>query len=307
MRLTVLNSTGTGSCPALYCLLLAAPALAQDYGTEARERLHDVKGWDEMCVIEDCTQFPDGYATYAFGPELYYFPNPSTFLERFPVYVPGGVRAGHFKEYNDEGEILRSFGPSIGLIISACCQHLLEFYDLAKDFPTFYLPRGGNRMPRTRVLIHAYNDPGTDNKISRHFRITYPKNEPPAIEDVILEDQQSYNDDFWLISVSEPNKSGESYFGVLSKRPLLNDRHVYAQCTSGCNFHTVSFEKDANNKRIHINLLWMTLAEENMFLCTAETLLQGCDPASDVFDQVPRMLELIEDMFTAAQTKPQNL
>jgi len=58
-------------------------------------------------------------------------------------------------------------------------------------------------MPQARVQIHSYDDPGRDNKISRHFRITYPKNEPPAIEDVISEDQQSYNDDFWLVSVSE--------------------------------------------------------------------------------------------------------
>lgn len=80
----------------LFIFLPPPPAFVQDFGTEARERLADVKEWDEMCTIEDCTQFPDGYATYAFGPELYYFPNPSTFLERFPVYVPEGVSAGRF-------------------------------------------------------------------------------------------------------------------------------------------------------------------------------------------------------------------
>ena len=279
-----------------FCLALAVPALADISDPEARERLKGITDWDELCAIEDCSEFPVGHATYVFGPEVYYFPSSPK----------GGVRAARTVERGDDGQFIRSFGNTSGLIISRCCHWLLTYYGLAEVFPDFRADRDGNRMPPARLIISSYDKPYSENKVRRHFDIKSKANEQPSIYDVISEGQVSYNDDFWLLDVWEPNDQGVRVFEALSKRALLNGRHVYALCGSGCNFSTLSFAEDGKNKLPHITLLWLTVTGENMFLCNTKDLKSGCDPSPKVFDQVPRMLGLIEDMFDAAQINPKD-
>ena len=85
--------------------LLTQAAWAESDWEDARERLRDLRSWDELCAVEDCSQFPAGYATYQIGPDLYYFPHYDTLIERPPAVY--SVRPGRFVEYSDEGELVR--------------------------------------------------------------------------------------------------------------------------------------------------------------------------------------------------------
>lgn len=290
----------------MFCVLSMAPALAQDYGADARARMADMKKWDEMCAIEDCSQFPKGYSTYAIGPELYYFPTYNTLIERPYAAYLGSVRMGTFIDWGVGTEVLRSYGNS-SLMISDCCHYLLTFFALADDFPEFpdsRFDQVGNKMPSVRLTLSPYNTQGRDNNIRPHLGWSLLESAPPSVNDVISANQRSYNGDFWLINVSERESSGTITIDVLSKRAILNDRHVFARCRTACDFHTVSFAEDGENTRAHISMQWMTLTGTSLGLCTPAQVDVDCDPSPDIFDKVPAMFGVIEDMFTAAQIKP---
>lgn len=276
----------------VFCLTTSIPASAQITGLEAQERLRGLT-WEELCAIEDCSQFPQGYATYVFGSEVYYFPQGTK--------KQAGVSPARIVEWSDDDDIVRSFGNTTNLIVSKCCDLLLSHYGLADDFPDFPIRRG-NRMPPAWTIISSYDRPHPDNTTARRFGIS--STEPVSISEVIADDQASYDEDFWLLSVGEPNEIGVRGFGLLSKRPLLSGHHVYAACGTMCTFSTLSFAEDIDNKKPHVSLRWMTLTKKNKFLCAPEKLESGCDPAHEVFDDVPRMLDLLDDMFEAAQVHP---
>lgn len=278
--------------------------LAQDYESEARERLTNVDGWDEMCAMEDCSRFPVGYSTYAIGPKLYYFPTYNTLGER-PVAFSGTVRPSRFAEIDENDQVMRSFGYASSLITTRCCHYLLAFYDLADDFPDFRPDREGNQMPQARMIMRAHSYDHRDNRLSRHVETVdeTPSDAPPSIHDVISPTQLSYNDDFWLLDILR-SANGELSGGLLSKRPLLNGRHVYAGCGTSCSFHTVSLAEDGNNERAHVSMLRVDLSGERLILCSREEIEVGCNPAASVFEKIPLMLERMDDMFAAAQQYP---
>lgn len=68
----------------------------------------------------------------------------------------------------------------------------------------------------------------------------------------------------------------------------------------------MSFAGSENETRPHIELNYMLLTGENMFLCSREELENGCDASPDACDKVPVMLSVLEDMFEAASIQPLN-
>lgn len=286
-------------------LVLAISASAQDYGADVRERLQDIVTWDELCELEDCSQFPVGYSTYAIGPELYYFPLYYTLTERPEFWYSGSVRMGRFVEPGLQNDYLRSFQYG-GLAINHCCHYLLTFYGLADSFPDFKSEEAGNRMISTQIRISPHNRPARDNRFFRHFRNINSSDEPPLIDTLISPTQLSYNDDFWLLRISDHELPDYRYVELLSKRPLLNDRHVFARCGRGCSIHTIDLADDSETVRAHLSLSTLALTGESLILCSSEDFASECDPSPDIFDDVPRMLEVIENTFEAAQVFPNN-
>lgn len=243
-----------------------------------------------------------------FGTEVYYFPNYDTLSAKPPSATYGGVRhAGTFELSDDGKRVLRSFGFAKSLIVSNCCHYLLFHYGLAEGFPEFIGGRDGNRMPPVRVILSSYDKPFIYNQIQHHFNLVADTKELPSISSVISESQLSYNEDFWLLNVWKPNESGFTRFEFLSKRPLLNGYHVKGGCGTNCDFSTVSFAEQAKNTRPHVSMRSITLFRERVLLCASEEdVRNGCDPASERFDSVPEMLGIIDDMFEAAKTYPQD-
>lgn len=279
------------------------PLISQDNPFPEREKLANISDWSELCEVTDCRQFPVGYSTYAFGPELYYFPTMKTMTVKPPDVLSGGVKPGRFFETNEDGDLLRSVSISGGTIIANCCHHLLTFYGLADAMPMFRESPDGNRMPAAWTVITSFDRPRL--KEATRLRLGYGDKLIPSIRDLVGESQLSYNDDFWLISFGEQSKSGIRMFEVLSKRPLLNGHYVYGRCSTACFFRTLRLEETVDEVRPHVSLRDMRLTGENMFLCSSEELAKGCDPAPENFDQVTVMLELVEQMFEAAAVFPE--
>ncbi len=287
----------------LFLSLMFGQVSAQVTDVPERTRLEAVADWQALCEITDCDQFPIGYATYAIGGDVFYFPQYDTMTEKPPDVLAGGVKTGQFFEVGAGDRLLRSFSAAPRLTISNCCHHLLAHYGLAEGFPEFGMPREGNRMPPAATILSAHDRPHPDNSAQRRFAAA--SDEVPSIGAVIGDNQLSFNDDFWLLSVDAPNAQDVRRFRVLSKHPLLNDRHVFGDCDTSCTFSTLSFADDAQNGRAHVSLRWMTLTREQMFLCAGAEHETGCDAAPDVFDQVPAMLKTIDDMLDAARQFPE--
>lgn len=127
-----------------------------------------------------------------------------------------------------------------------------------------------------------------------------------SIRSFVSNDQLSYTDDFWLLTVGEPSERGVRLFEFLPKRPLLNGYHVIGGCGTVCSFYTISFAETSKNKRPHESMQYITMFKENAFLCAPEDVENGCDPESEEFDGVLKMIDLIDDMFESATIDPQD-
>ncbi|MEP3843892.1 MAG: hypothetical protein ABJM43_00905 [Paracoccaceae bacterium] len=284
-------------------LILALPTSAEITDPDAFERFLSIEDWDQLCEVTDCDQFPIGYSTYAFGPEVYYFPTWSTMIVKPPHSLFGLARAGRLNETDSEGSLLRSVNVSTRAIISYCCHHLLTFYGLSEAMPIFIENPRGNRMPITSLSLSRFDDPGRYNNIQRW--LDYDLGEFPRLDEVISKDAMSYNDDFWVLGAGEFDERGFRPFRLLSKRPLFHGRQVYVTCGQLCTFGTMSFSGSENETRPHIQLDSMLLSRENMFLCSLEELKNGCDASVGAIDKVPVMLSVLEDMLEAAAVFPE--
>lgn len=106
-------------------------ASAEVVKMDALVKIQDLSDWSELCENVDCRQFPMGYDTFAIGPAVYYFPQVAKMTEKPPDVLAGGVNAGKFIEWGDDGRHLRSFGATPTMRIANCCHYLLTFYGLA--------------------------------------------------------------------------------------------------------------------------------------------------------------------------------
>lgn len=289
---------------ALWLVILATSVSADGHWSASRDRLADVQGWDELCAIEACEQFPEGYATWAIGPDLFYFPLWQTLKERPPAVY--SVQPGRFYETNQDGSVRRSFGYSGSLLFNYCCHYLLTYFGLADSFPDISTGRIERRMPPARVHLrtHDYWPPGR-HTINRYLNLEASvMAPPPSFEDVFPNDLSSFNDDFWLIKFVRQNRYGQPSYRIFSKEPLLNGRHVVGYCGSTCGFSTVSFEQDIENLSLHIWIQWLRLAGSTSFSCSLEQDVQICSAPPSVFDEVPELLQRLEALFEAAQIVP---
>ncbi|MFQ6546993.1 hypothetical protein AADZ90_003500 [Aestuariibius sp. 2305UL40-4] len=287
-----------------FLLFLPEHLPADGIEIENPEMLDEISEWSELCEITDCDQFPVGYETYAFGPEVYYFPHHDKLAALKPRGVAArGVRAGRFVDGPDDGTHARSFSQSQGLSISWCCDDLLNYYGLSDEMPWFRdEPPGLYSEIVINLRISPFDD--RDHNSVRRPRPLQDLPEDATPEQIEAAGARSYNDDFWALSVEEPNSVGFRAFRLLSKDPMLNGHHIRVYCDGLCRFRTHAFEEDPEETRPHLILMWVKITGDNLFLCSWEEVENGCDPSPDVFDKVPQMLSAIEDMFEAAQVFP---
>lgn len=283
--------------------LYSAPASSQDDLFGDPEGFRNLQNWSELCEVVDCDQFPIGYNTYVFGPEVYYFPTWTTMTVRPPSVSVGGVEPGRLKEVDANGDTLRSLRASGIASVYGCCHFLLTFYGLAEAMPVFQESPSGNRMPAARMTLSSFDRPDRYNNIQRWLGDDLGAF--PSVDEVLPNDAVSYNDDFWVLGSGELEGRRFRPFRLLSKRPLLHGRHVYVACGDHCTFGTMSFAGSEAETRPHIQLVSMLLTRQNMFLCSPSELQNGCNPALEIFDQVPVMLGLVEDMLAAATVFPE--
>ena len=275
---------------------------AQNDGVAEPELPRGYSHWSELCGIMDCEQYPVGYNTYSFGPHTYYFPTIATMADKLSGVIGVGVRPGRYLDVSDDETVRRSFSDARSLIITYCCHYLLTFYEMAGDFPSFREPGKSARMLPVRMTLSSHDHPNYQNAIQRGFGDGF--DEFPPLESAVPSNTLSYNDDFWTIGIGEIDSRGFRAFRLLSKRPLLNGRRVYATCVRLCSFSTMSFAGDESETRPHVALRSMQMTQDNMFRCTAQEFENGCDPSPDAFDAVPAMLSVLEDMFDAATNLP---
>ncbi len=255
--------------------------------------------WQELCAVEDCAQFPVGYITYKFGPDLYYFPTIGLMTEKPPTFT-GGLLPGRYVELDEENNTRRSFSDSGSFKVSSCCHYLLAFYGLATGIPKILRDSRGHRMVSTITNFNSHDHPYGHNKIGRW--LDFEVDETPSIQAVIRADQPSFNDDFWLLYSGEPNEKGGRDLRLLSKRPLINDRHILGMCDSLCTFATVSLKEATGGTQPHITLKWMTIPRVKS--CNPGGSSYGCPLSLEAFEEVPRLLAVIDEMFEAAKKKP---
>lgn len=255
--------------------------------------------WQELCAIEDCAQFPVGYITYRFGPDLYYFPTTRSMIEKPPGFT-GGLLPGRYVELDEENKTRRSFSDTGSFKVSACCHYLLSFYGLAGGIPEILRDSRGTKMLPTITYFRSHDRPDKHNKIDRW--LDFEVEETPSIHAVIRADQPSFNDDFWILYSGEPNEKGGRDWRLLSKRPLINDRHVLATCDSLCTFATVSLKEATGGTQPHVTLKWMVVPTVGS--CHPGASRYGCPLSMEAFEEMPRLLAVIDEMFVAARKKP---
>ncbi len=255
--------------------------------------------WQELCAVEDCAQFPVGYITHRFGPDLYYFPTLGLMTEKPPGFT-GGLLPGRYVELDEENNTRRSFSDSGRFTVSNCCHYLLAFYGLAEGVPEILRDKAGVRMRSAVTGFRSHESPDAYNKINRW--VDFEIEETPSIQAVIRADQPSFNDDFWLLFSGQPNEKGGRELRLLSKRPLINDRHVLATCDSLCTFATVSLEEATGGTQPHVTLKWMVVPTVGS--CHPGASRYGCPLSMEAFEEVPRLLAVIDEMFQAAKKKP---
>ncbi|MEO1110022.1 MAG: hypothetical protein AAFX90_19075 [Pseudomonadota bacterium] len=255
--------------------------------------------WQELCAIEDCAQFPVGYITYRFGPDLYYFPTTRSMTEKPPGFT-GGLLPGRYVELDEENKTRRSFSDSGSFKVSACCHYLLSFYGLAEGVPEILRDSRGTKMLPTITNFNSHDRPSGHNQIG-HW-LDFEVEETPSIQAVIRADQRSFNNDFWLLYSGEPNEKGGRDLRLLSKQPLINERHILAVCDSLCTFSSVSLKEATGGNQPHVALNRMTIPRVES--CNPGGSRYGCPLSMEAFEEVPRLLAVIDDMFEAARKRP---
>ncbi|MEX3015835.1 hypothetical protein [Gymnodinialimonas hymeniacidonis] len=279
--------------------LMQRAAVAEPVDLEAAD-------WAEFCETTDCSQIPEGYTTYVLAPHTYYFPSNEVLSEQFPQITLGFAVPRDFVDRRADGSIRRSFSHSSRLRIRACCNAMLAHYGLID----------------ADALSENSVGPGVSGWMRLYAQSWFAVSDHSGglLSDFISADQRSYNDDFWLIEIGDLTGPRQvRSFTVLSKTPLLNGYRVLAHCTTYCDIETVAFEADAENTRPHVVMdinprqgLGSAARlrpdyEWSLFRCAPEALGDGCDPAVAIFDELPRMLGLLDTMFEMAQVHPSGL
>ncbi len=298
LRMLIFSTSGL-FCPAQF-------AAAEGHWSDIGDRLDGVQSWEELCAIEDCEQFPEGYATQVIGPEVYYFPHYSLLTEKPPAVY--SIRPRRFIDRDEGGELVRSFDYSDTMQMSYCCYYLLSFFGLGEDFPAI------NKFePRDKIVSATVNLVSWDagfgrlSSIRRMMRIDEPYGSPPpAFEDIFPDELDSFNDDFWLIdfqpSVAE---NVPPRYSIISKRRLFNDRFVIGGCHITCGFSTVTFAEDGENRkaRFRVHGLWIAGIED--FQCIEDGSGRVCNDAPEALNKIDEFLERLELLFQTAQIKPE--
>ncbi len=279
------------------------PAYAQAEWEIAKKRLSDAKNWEEMCAIEDCNQFPKGYATWLVGSQYYYFLLSRTLTERPPGLY--GVRVGRFYELDEEGYVTRSFDYGGGYRFIECCHYMLTYFR-----QLYGVSENAENDPRRVSTIKFETHPNRfryrSSIWSRMRKENYRHLPFPTFAEAFPEPLRSYNDDFWIVRIRQRQRSGNIPFNIISKEPLLTNRHVYGYCYTYCSFYKVSFQKDVDNTLPDFEIDTEYIAR-NLFLCEPDELESGCDPLSPDFPDVPAMLAGIEETLEFAKRVPPSI
>jgi hypothetical protein len=290
-------------------LVSIGSAEAQSYWEEASDRLRDVTSWEELCEIEDCSQFPNGYVTFALGPELYYLPLPQSFDER--VSAAYNIPGGRLIEL-DEGRIGRSFDyhhSSLRLDLSG--NQLLRFFGLDQGFPEILRETHSPPLSGASVRLDAASSPRSFRIESRRW-IDSGMHDPPLPFDEIFRDPlPSFNEDFWLLNYNPADKDDLSYNGhdgysILSKQRIFNGRHIYGSCKyPTCAFFTADFAEDEGNQlpRIRILSVWVDGIDD--FRCVVEHQDWSCNEPPEAFGQIDEVFARLEVMFASLKIYPE--
>jgi hypothetical protein len=293
---------------ALAFLCTAFSATAEGHWSDVADRLDGVQGWEELCAIEDCEQFPEGYVTFALGPELYYLPLPQTLQE--PITPAYSIPRGRYIEA--DGEIIgRSFDYDRNrLRLTYCCSHLLRFFDLDQDFPKVVRETHGPVIAGALVdLFAAASDVSRGFRIERSMGLDVTLRDPAlGYSEVFPNELQSFNDDFWLLHFSSAtDERPHNNYSILSKRPIFNNRLLYGSCGRvTCMFYTADFREDSGNKKplLRIRSLWIDGVDQ--FDCVASEANLTCTEAPESFGRIEEAFERLEIMFNALKVFPEN-
>ncbi|WP_168769151.1 hypothetical protein [Yoonia maricola] len=284
---------------------MVMPALSQGQWNDVSDRLDGVQNWEELCTIEDCSQFPEGYATQVIGPEIYYFSHYSILTEKPPAVY--SIRPQRFVDRDVSGELIRSFDYSDTMRLPWCCYYLMSFFDLGEDFPAI-----GKFEPRDKIvsatvkLVSWDAGDGSITSIRRMMRIDEPYGSPPpTFDEIFLDELDSLNDDFWLIDFQPASADNipPRYF-FISKRRLFNDRFIAGGCYRRCSFSTVTFAEDGDNRKARFSVSGLWIAETAEFHCTEDGSGRVCNDAPEALNQIDEFLERLELLFQTAQMKP---
>jgi hypothetical protein len=282
-------------------------AAAEGHWSDIADRLDGVQSWEELCEIEDCEQFPEGYVTFALGPELYYLPLPSTLREWVtPAY---SVRRGRLYEAVD-GIVVRSFDYGHMLRLVRCCSDLLEHFDLDQNFPKVLQESHGSLLRGGWVKLNAANGKlGSAFRIDRHLGFDVGLSDPAlSYAELFPNALQSFNQDFWLVRFSPATEDGQhDSFGILSKRPIFNDRLLYGSCRAPlCVFNSANFQEDISNEEPLLSVIDVWVDQVDQFDCVASEANLTCTEAPESFGRIDEAFERLEIMFNALRVFPEN-
>ena len=241
-----------------------------------------VQSWNALCRIEACEEFPDYHMTYEVDGTHYYYPAGNyysylplgvvsregilrpTFRRNHPsreVYVNWRVldfdlyleteendtfRRG-FARVREDTEIMR-FGHGLNA-------RLPKYFDIDTTHPSgeltefnFFISSKNSALKHFRLSNHIH-----DHRLY-HSRTGTPATEVPQLlksfvnrDDLRRAEFESFNDAFWLVSSEFDGNYITNHVAVVSKEPLLHDRHVYGVCRSQCWFYPIRFSDDPPN------------------------------------------------------------
>ena len=299
-------------CAALLALAqLAYPTQAS--ADELSERLRPLSTWDELCAEVDCSAFPKGYSTWSIGGEVYYFPLYQA-LKVVPEVLSSATfnpEFGRFKELDEEGRVVRTFGYTAGSkTIHYCCNWLLNQAGISDQYPRFQDSSDSSPMRPAKLSIDA-----VDPKEPRYRWMT--GNFPGEREDGLF---RSYNaidktqmtslsEDFWQVSLAlKDDGRGIDYVVMLSKRPLLNGYYVLGSCLTNrsCQFQTIDFVNE-RGVRSHIDIRIFLLFEFVSRPCDEPASLAACSEGFEAFEKIGPALSVLDTMLERLTVRPDDV
>lgn len=258
--------------------------------------------WEDFCSRVDCKQFPDWHYTFELNGEYYYFP--------MDPDHPRSINLGLMHSYREvkkiEGRSVLVRMINLGqrwLNGYKCCRMVMKRLGLLNNWPKNIGPGSA---------FGFYPDP-------EYPGMGWGASSYHSLAEVKGDNFQSLGKYFWLVESGEiigarqRSHTGRINFAkrwvkLVSKRPMLFGRHVFADCSTLCTIITLKFDDERGKYLPMFRTSGVNFVDYDPIKCEDKNPLLNCDKGFiEALSALPKAFELIEEFIVRLKQKPDNV